>query len=122
MDAVASVHCSDARFMKAMSHMVPVGLGQSHLSSDGSGLLIALHIEAVSSFVQVSGSVLACSVLARSRAIDHIAMPRNVRKSQLWLIRYDFRVVLEQSRCLPRVMDREDAVFARLATVPLYLR
>lgn len=64
LDAVASVHCSDARLMKAMSHMVPVAHGQSHLSPDGSGLLIALHIPAVSSFVQVSGSV-----LVRSRVI-----------------------------------------------------
>ena len=55
LDAVASVHCADARMMDAMLRMVPAADGQSHLSPDGSGLLIALHIPAVSSFVQVSG-------------------------------------------------------------------
>ncbi|CAM9508589.1 unnamed protein product, partial [Laminaria digitata] len=52
LDAVASVHCSDRRLMDAMSRMVPVTQGQTHLSPDGSGLLIALHIPAVCSFVQ----------------------------------------------------------------------
>lgn len=99
---MASVHCSDARMMKAMSHMVPVALGQSHLSPDGSGLLIALHISAVSSFVQVSGSVIGRRQVLICRAAA------NVLKIEVAACLFYFRVVLEWSRWFARAMDRAD--------------
>ena len=54
MDCVASVHCSDSPLIKAMSRLVPPELGQLHLSPDGRGQLIALHLTAVTLFMEVS--------------------------------------------------------------------
>lgn len=54
MDCVASVHCADGPLREAMSRLVPPELGQKHLSPDGSGQLIALHLSAVALFVEVS--------------------------------------------------------------------
>lgn len=55
MDCVASVHCSDSPLIKAMSRLVPPELGQLHLSPDGRGQLVALHLTAVTLFMEVSG-------------------------------------------------------------------
>lgn len=53
MDCVASVHCADEVLREAMLGLVPPELGQAHVSPDGSGQLIALHLAAVTLFVQV---------------------------------------------------------------------
>lgn len=54
MDGVASVHCADATLRGALMRLIPPTLGQMHLSPDGSGQLIAVHIAAVPLLVQVS--------------------------------------------------------------------
>lgn len=54
MDCVASVHCADDALRGTMLGLVPPQLGQAHVSPDGSGLLIALHLTAVALFVEVS--------------------------------------------------------------------
>lgn len=67
MDVVASVHCGDEQLRAAMTRMVPPELGQCHLSSDGSGPLIALQLAAAQLLVQVSSIRLharACAVLS----------------------------------------------------------
>lgn len=53
MDGVASVHCADATLREAMSRLVPPELGQTHLSPDGGGQLIALHVAAVTLLVEM---------------------------------------------------------------------
>eukprot|EP00903_Cladosiphon_okamuranus_P009612 g9150.t1 len=52
MDCVASVHCANAALRGAMSRIVPPELGQTHLSPDGGGQLIALHVAAVTLLVE----------------------------------------------------------------------
>lgn len=54
MDGVASVHCTDTPLRDALMRLIPPALGQMHLSPDGSGQLIAVHIAAVPLLVQVS--------------------------------------------------------------------
>lgn len=54
IDCVASVHCTDEALRAAMLGLVPPELAQAHVSPDGSGQLIALHLAAVALFVQVS--------------------------------------------------------------------
>lgn len=63
MDCVASVHCADASLREAMSRLVPPQLGQTHLSPDGDGQLIALHVAAVTLLVEVSGWRSTCALL-----------------------------------------------------------